>query len=306
MKTFFKYLLIFILPIIILAVSLEVLLRRIPNEYSFKKQFLDRNSDSIRVLILGSSHSFCGINPEYMKSKSFNASLYSQSIDLDLKILKKYENNWHSLRYIVIPIDYYSLYYRLEQGIESWRIKNYNIYFDIKTNNSILDNTEILGNKLNFNLNRLYQYYVCDKSITCSNLGWGVDFNSKNKKNLLATGKESAKRHQAKNNEFFDENVVTLKEIIEFAHARNIKVLLYTSPAYKTYVQNLEYHQLNNTINTVTKIANSYKNVVYYNLLNDKSFNEKDFYDADHLNEIGAKNLTLRIDSIINGNSTFW
>jgi hypothetical protein len=40
--------------------------------------------------------------------------------------------------------------------------------------------------------------------------------------------------------------------------------------------------------------------VKYLNLLTDKAFDEKDFYDADHLNEIGAKKFTLKIDSLIN------
>ena len=39
---------------------------------------------------------------------------------------------------------------------------------------------------------------------------------------------------------------------------------------------------------------------IYYNFLTDKSFIAEDYYDADHLNEIGAKKLTLKIDSIIN------
>jgi hypothetical protein len=77
-------------------------------------------------------------------------------------------------------------------------------------------------------------------------------------------------------------------------------VIIFTTPAYKTYVQNLEINQLNNTINTVTKFADTYPNTRYYNLLNDKSFNQEDFFDADHLNETGAKKLSLIIDRIIN------
>jgi hypothetical protein len=77
-------------------------------------------------------------------------------------------------------------------------------------------------------------------------------------------------------------------------------VLLFTSPAYKTYVQYFESKYINNLISAATKIANSYKNAVYVNFLNDKSFDEKDYFDADHLNEIGAKKLSLKIDSIIN------
>ena len=43
-------------------------------------------------------------------------------------------------------------------------------------------------------------------------------------------------------------------------------------------------------------------NVTYQNFLLDSSFSAIDFYDADHLDEIGAKKLTSKIDSLINLN----
>jgi hypothetical protein len=38
---------------------------------------------------------------------------------------------------------------------------------------------------------------------------------------------------------------------------------------------------------------------MYYNFLNDPSFQAEDFYDADHLDEKGAKKFTLLLDSVI-------
>jgi hypothetical protein len=79
----------------------------------------------------------------------------------------------------------------------------------------------------------------------------------------------------------------------------HIKVLLYTSPAYKTYVQNLNKQHFNKTINVVEALRKAYSNVFYFNCLNNKEFFASDFYDADHLDNLGAQKFTREIDSLL-------
>lgn len=292
---------IFTLPIFIFGVSSEYLLRKIPNDYLFKKEFLDKNSDNIEVLFLGSSHAFYGINPANFSSNSFNASHISQSLDYDIEILKKYSKHWSKLRCIAIPISYFSLFGRLETGIESWRVKNYTIYYGITTSDKIINYSEALSNKLIVNIRRLASYYIRgNSSISCSNLGWGLNYNSKDKRDLNETGKIAAKRHSKKDDKYFTENIKVLESIIEFAKNKGVKVFFYTPPAYHTYTENLDNLQLNQTINTLINVASKYDNVTYQNFLLDSSFSAIDFFDADHLDEIGAKKLTSKIDTLIN------
>ena len=72
-----------------------------------------------------------------------------------------------------------------------------------------------------------------------------------------------------------------------------------TPPAFKTYLKELNKRQLDLTIETAQGLASDYKNCVYLNLIKDTSFEAKDFYDADHLNEIGAKKLSLIVNNLI-------
>src|SRR5271157_1481724 len=104
MSKFISGVLMFLAPLFLLGVSMEILLRNIPNDYTYKKGYLDERSDNIEVLFLGSSHAFFDINPVYIKSNSFNASYVSQPLDYDYEILKKYDGHWSRLRTIVIPI----------------------------------------------------------------------------------------------------------------------------------------------------------------------------------------------------------
>jgi hypothetical protein len=299
MNTFIKRTLLFSIPVIFSMLIMEVLLRRIPNDYSYKKNYLDQHSNEIQTLFLGSSHAYYAINPDYMHSNSFNASHIAQSLDYDIEIFKKYEKQMDKLKYVVIPIDYSSLYNRLETGGENWRIKNYNIYYDLNRSLNCKDNFEILNGKLLKNSKRIVKFYWCDISnISCNTLGWGKR-NCIINKDLMATGKVAAQRHSLKNKSFFNENVAIVNEIIFLAKVKKAKVIFYTSPAYKTYVSQLNKEQLKKTYATIKKIANSNNNVSYFDFLYDPSFVKEDFCDADHLNEIGTEKFSKKMDSII-------
>lgn len=152
MKRFFKKICTFFIPIICVLGFLEILVREIPNDYSLKKNYLTKHSDEIEVLFLGSSHAYYGINPDYITSyNSFNASYISQSLNYDYKILKNYGSNLSSLKAIVIPIDYLTLYGSLETGVEKWRAKNYIIYYQMYQLDNIKNYFEIfLMNQLLF------------------------------------------------------------------------------------------------------------------------------------------------------------
>jgi len=286
---------------------MELLLRNIPNDYSYKCNYLNSNSNTIEVLYLGNSHIYFGVNPEYSNFKSFNAAHISQSLNYDLALLKKYESNWKSLKCIVIPIDYFSMYSSLESSIEEWRVKSYKIYYDIYFDHKLWDQYEFSNGKFGDNISRLKKNLLKNQSdLTCNTLGFGTTYDSKFNENLITTGKESAKRHtiELHNNPWYAKNKETLNSIIAFSKLHSIKILFVTCPAYKTYVENLNQKQLTTTIATISQIALKNKNTHYYNLLTDASFKEIDFFDADHLNEIGAKKLTQKIDSLLVQNST--
>lgn len=309
MKKFVIKSILFLLPVFIFLIFLEITIRNIPNDYSIKKEYLDKNSDEIETLILGSSHTYFGIDPKYIKSKSFNCAYISQSLDYDFEILKKYKTRLKRLKFIVIPVDYFSLYSRLEEGAENWRGKNYNMYYYVNSGSpfKLSDHFELLNGKMSNNIMRINLYYKEHKNenITSNKFGWGTIYKSANSLNLAETGKAASKRHTINihNNIYYENNLETIKSIIQLAAQLNAKIIFITSPAYKTYTANLESGQLKSTTNFMYQLPKENPNVLYYNFLANKSFISKDFYDADHLNEIGAKKLSLKIDSIISSQS---
>ena len=288
-------------PILLVGSSIEALVRNIPNDYSYKREYLDINAAEIEVLFLGSSHAYRDINPAYIDAKSFNAGYVSQSLYYDYKILDRYKDDWSQLRYIVIPISYFSLFTTLEDSPESWRVKNYSIYYSMFTTYNIADYSELLSNKLDIILKRVCDYYLSGQiNVTSSELGWGRLSEPDIKPDLIEKGKTAAQRHTVTSDIFFAKNVNILISIIAFADKHDAQVVFYTPPAFETYVKNLNDKQLTKTISTMRELDNNYTNVIYVNFLTSNLFTQEDFYDADHLNEIGARKFTLEIEKLIN------
>ncbi|WEK17983.1 MAG: hypothetical protein P0Y49_14395 [Candidatus Pedobacter colombiensis] len=298
MKQFLKSTLLFLLPLMVFGASAEFLLRHIPNDYELKNNYLTMHGKEITILFLGSSHAFYGVNPAYVKEKSFNAAYVSQSLDLDEKILEKHSGDLTNLKLIAIPISYFSLFSSLKDNEESWRLKNYEIYYGIRTGD--LSNHFEIFSKFEQNMYKLYLYLIKKNSfISSSNLGWGIYKKPEHKIDFLMAGIEAAKRHSGMDNEHLAKNKAILEHMISFAKQRHIQILFYTPPAYITYIEHLNAKQLNQTTHLMVDLAAHCHNVTYVNLLKDNSFQFSDFHDADHLNTLGAKKLSIELDALI-------
>lgn len=296
MKKFLIYVLKIILPIFIFLLVLEITLRKIPNDYQLKKEYLDKNASEIITLILGSSHTFYGINPDYFSKKTFNAAYVSQSLDLDYEILKTYESKFKKLKTVIIPISYFSLFETLETDIEKWRMKNYVLYYDLPIKTDLNNQFEILNSDIKSNLKKTIKHYVLHKSfITSSNLGWGTNFNSKDKKEIK--GEFTAKKHTVKNFDLLKNNLKSLQNIINLCRKKNISIIFITTPTHSSYYKYLNQIQLEKKHKVINNLVNTNSNCTHINLMYSNSYNDDDFFDADHLNEKGAKKLSLFLDN---------
>ncbi len=299
MNKFIRKIILFFIPIICLALVLEITIQSIPNEYKLKRDFVKHYGNSVEVVILGSSHAYYGINPEYLSKKAVNLAHVSQTIDIDYKVLSLFKDDLPNLKYLIIPVDYLTFALRLKEGKENWRIKNYHLYYRLFLTCNPKHYSEILMFNLRKNLGRVYAFLRYGKTeINCNEYGFGNDFIIK--KSFEQSGKEAAERHTAKNKASLKKNAQIIHQLIELARKNNIKIIFYTTPAYQTYIDNLDKKQLDFTLKTIQKIAKENDDICYYqNYLQDKRFTKQDFRDADHLNAVGAKKLTRIINNIL-------
>ncbi len=291
------------MPVVAAGIVIEVLLRRIPNDYQQKKEYLDAHAPEIETLVLGSSHGMYGFNPAFFSGHAFNAAYVSQTLDYDLQILEKYSDRLTSLNTIVLPISYFTLYERLGEELEAWRIKNYMIYYEMNTANSLIDYTEVLSNQFVVNYDRLVSYYYKGESdLRCNRLGWDSVHTAASPKELGVTGRASALRHTVPDRQgkrvtaVFKDNLRILARMAAWSADRNVKLVLVTTPAFETYRENMESEQWRITIDIARGMATQYSNVRYYNLIADPAFTAEDFSDADHLSQKGAEKLSRLIN----------
>lgn len=294
----------FLLPVLLLAAMLELGLRRIPNDYSYKSHWLETHISEVKILNFGSSHGYFGINPNAFSKQAFNAAHVSQTIGLDHFIFSKYIGEADSIEYLILPVSYSSLNSNVMiGGKEKWRNKKYMFYYDCPYRKCSFKNLEIWDGKLHNNCLRLYRFFFHDiDEVYVDALGWckmeGLDWED--------DGEEAAKRHTASiiPMDRVEKNIEMIQSIINVCQAKDIEIILLTLPAYETYREKLNNKQLSIVTNSCDSLAAFYKNVVYFNLLSDCRFNRNDFFNSDHLNEQGATKLSLLLQQVIDSLDT--
>jgi len=304
MKKFIKNIAFFVFPIIVVLGSMESFLRKTPNEYAAKDKYLKENSNRVDVLYLGSSHIYFGLNPEVSKYKAYNASYISQSINLDWLILNKYKENWKNLKFIVLPADYISMYSTLSTTDDSWRIKNYNLYYGFNIGSNPSNYFEIFQGKFKDNIKKINEFYFEKKhpEIVSNNLGFGISYTYSSRKDIAKTSNEAIKRHSVdidkrdyQNN--FKENLTAIDDIVDFAIKKKIKVIFISTPVSKEYFNYSNNPQLKNSLEVFKNLAKEKPETCFHiDYMQNKEFTDDDLYDGDHLNNRGAQKLTHLLD----------
>ena len=308
-KKFVLKTLLLLLPVAVIFIFFEYSLRQIPNDYTFKKSYLDSHAEKIQLLILGGSNSFLQLNPVYFSQNTFNAGHVSQTLDIDFEIFKKYREQFKELKMIVLPVSYFSLWAKLENSDEYWRMKNYVIYYGLK-GKKIDYYFELLSNTPGTSIKLFIQYYLKHKdNISCDHLGWGMIYRfTDDAMDLEKSGKERAQIqnkfiYSTEGAKLFAENSKTLNTFAEMCHQNNIKLLFFTPPVFHSFLKNTDKEQLNKVFETINDIVERHRGCYYLNWLEDEDFVREDFFDADHVNEIGVEKLSKKlagfIDSLI-------
>jgi len=300
MKKFLKKSFLFALPVCIFFSIIEYLLRNIRNDYALKAEVYKQNAEGFETLILGNSCALYGLNPVYFNTKTYNGAHLAQTFDIDDAVFHKYEPRFTKLKYVLIPVTDMSFFFKLGNSDDSWRVTNYFVYYNLYPSARISDYFEILNLPFSVNRNRLISYYIKKKSpVTITDLGFGNDYTPDSRHNLDTTAVEQTRIHRITDYKEFDHEKGSLERIVKTCIRRNIEVVLFIPPAYKGYVSMIDSLQLSRTFQACNYFKDTYKNVSYYNFLNDTSFHSDDYFDAVHLNQTGAKKMSLKMNEIL-------
>lgn len=281
----------------------EVNLRNINNSYKLKKQLLESKLDSIEILVLGTSESLYGINPEYFNLYGFNLSEKAQSLHYDKELLLKYINKMPKLKYVIISISYFSLWYQLQHLNDNldyfyyhfWNFKPYNDkFFDLKKYSYIaLYGTQYSQDAFrnNFKVSGITENIMSNGYFSESN---EMDLKQADKQVELLIKTHSLLMRD----EVLDSNITTIEEMVKEIIISGKMPVFVTTPQHNTYLRKMDRNKYNQMKNVIEGLCNKYK-IKYFNYTEDTRFLNEDYFDPIHLNKRGAEKFTKILNSEI-------
>lgn len=301
MKCFIKYILLFILPICGFFATMEILVHKIPNSYSYKYNYIKKKGENIFAISLGHSQLYDGFKPDLFKLKAFNLSNSAQSYKEDYYILKELLPFLPNLKVVIVPIGYMNVSTSNDESFTE-RSTFYYEYMNIDYGSRLpfCYRYEIFYPQRAFD--KIISYYLRHEDIVgCDTLGQRNNHSLKNRK--LKLGEE--KVLTAYTVDTHDSTKMTisvgdyLDKIAELLVNNNVKMVLVSPPHYWDCFNNANKDQISFIQNFINKFTSKY-HIQYINLEDDNRFVDEDFFNETHLSDIGSEKFTKILnDSVI-------
>jgi hypothetical protein len=229
MKKFIIKTIVFLLPLLIILLPLEWGVRNYSTVMKQKQKYLSKKGNLIELLILGNSHAGDGIDPSQFSLNAFNAAQGSQSLFYDIAITKKFLKSMISLKYVLISVDYHSLYFQYAPQREFMYSYYYGINYDANFKETNYTSLLLSGYGFKNGLKLLAKENKKTKK------GW-VGYNKTNysKLNKIA-GKKRAETFNKliyKNMSYKNKILDALEQFISLLKSKNVNPVLITLPCH--------------------------------------------------------------------------
>lgn len=298
MNRFLRYTLYFLVPIFLGGALLEVALRDVPNGYRYKRDYLDKHKREIETLVLGSSHGFYNIDPQYVNGHAFNAANPAQTLRYDLLLLERYISDMPELKTVILPVGYPTLFFELGHTPESWRLTHYARDFGFQiAPDHFQYQFFVLSKMLKWNIEDIETHYLDrEKVYKMTDLGWGTDYGGNREGKIEKSAKASIFWHTAPKSPYLQDNKEFLEAIAQTCADKGVRLLIVHTPLHEAYRERMDSVQWVTTERFLLELVTEYPQIKVMDYSKDEAFVEADFYDGDHLNEIGARKLSEKIN----------
>lgn len=246
MRRFFKKISLYLLPLVVFAVVLEIAVESIPNSYTYKRGYMESKADMIQTLFLGSSGAYDGFCAEAVPH-SFNLANSSQTLEDDYRLLAKYIDKMDSLRFVVVGIGYHTLALTSEAN----RRLYYTIYMDLYPRWQPVSQYSFEVFNLELTLKKIVKYVVSRDVTRCDSLGQRIGHS------VADMGKRTEfwnkdMMHMVQNDSYdvdgayytICQNYNYLCNIVNLCNERNICPIIVNLPALSEYVEALPQAQV--------------------------------------------------------------
>lgn len=290
MPSFLKKISLYLLPIALLAIGLEFYVESIPNSYTYKRQYMEQHAAQIQTLVLGSSYAYDGIDAELLPA-AFNLANSSQCFEDDYHLLANYLPVMDSLQTVILPLSYSSL----QMVSSSNRRGYYTIYMDLYPRWPISKYSFECFN-LELAMKKIVKYLLNEDVVRCDSLGQRIG-------HTLAARPADWQDTEAlvRNDRFvgpaaqpyIEENIQWLHQMAELCAGRGVTLCLVAMPMLAEYRHAMPQEQIECMELVLQELAAQYDCV---QVLDYQSWgSEDDFWNATHLNRMGAELFTTKL-----------
>lgn len=303
MKKFLKSCTLFVLPIVLSLIALELITAQIPNSYSYKYNFVKTNGDKIQALAIGHSQLYDGFKPESFYLPSFNLCNSAQSYVDSYYLLCELLQDMPNLKVVIIPIGYYNVGVIGNDSCLTDRCCYYHKYMNIDYDGRV---------PLKYRLEcfdpmrageKISQYYFHHTDIVgCDLMGRRNTHYLRDREHKLGHS-NLLEEYTKKTNDYHKfciEDEYYLFQTFKLLMKRNISIVLVSPPYYwDCGFKNVNKEQKRFIRDYMDKLCKDFSYIHYLNLESDTTYKYDDFYNETHLSEIGAEKFTKRISNYI-------
>ena len=298
----------FISILLFIMAAIEIILLSKPNTYSYKYNYVEQHIDEISVLLLGNSHIEEAVDPKLVGKDVFNLAMSARYLKYDIELAKKFIPRLSHLKIVIMPLDYDSFILgrainngdnhnngqkKIEQSMKCMYYKYMGIRVDPFWNWS-----EFLCSNEDF-IQRLF--YKEGEGIECDSLGFfGLDVNNRNRNWQYKALPPLIDETKQKNISLYNVLYSYYRVLADLTQKKGAKLILISTPVYKTYHQCESQKILDERKQFVEKLQDEYSCVSYYDFSKLECLDDDDYNDAGHLTKTGAIKFSSLLHSIVN------
>jgi len=280
--------------------------------YGIKNEQLIQNKNNVQLLILGNSHATYGLDPAKFSLTAFNLAQVTQSLYYDRRITSRYLNEMKSLKYVLISIDFHSLYFSDEGYRNLWTYYGYGVDGDgrlpllSKCSRAIGYQPKFTTEFIKRRFEGKYAGFGALDVETGVDLGRPISNGFFNYKNSTDLSPASLQKRAAEFNEMVrhkEERASVMQDLEAFIvelQARGIAPILITLPCYGPYRDLLDKDVQMQNSRDIQYLSGKYK-IPYWDYFT-LPVAAGLFFNCDHLNGKGAQYVSAlvsgRVDSL--------
>lgn len=304
MRRFLKRLALFAIAPVLFVSMTDAWLRQHETIYGAKLAQLRERADSVELLVLGNSHAVYGVDTTELGVPAHNLANLSQRIYFDKRLTLPLLDELPALEYVLISVDYHSLYHSSQGVRDIWSYYGHGIQHEDRDYLLCRLSPTLFGYtpKVAWTLMRR----ALGRSIRGDELTFdaevGVSREIPMRCGFIAyQGTESGAFDLAVCQERADdftrgvlaskelaEVVADLTDFIERLQARGIRPILFAAPTYAAFHACLDEGVVERNEAVIGRLTSTY-GIPFWDHAGSPLFTQAEFYNCDHLNAEGAR-----------------